>query len=55
MKADLRLFVKDYPSNFRRMKLKLPLVLVLALCLVDAGFVEGRAAPATIQVYFSPL
>src|SRR3989454_12447447 len=44
-----------YTTLFRsRMKLKLPLVFVLAICLVDAGLVAGRAAPATIQVYFSP-
>jgi len=36
------------------MKLKLPLVLVLALCLADAGLVAGRAATGNIQVYFSP-
>src|SRR2546426_4460989 len=39
-----------YTTLFRsRMKLKLPLVFVLAICLVDAGLVAGRAAPATIQ------
>ncbi|PYJ86184.1 MAG: phospholipase D family protein [Verrucomicrobia bacterium] len=36
------------------MKLKLPLALVLALCLVNAGLIAGRAAPATVQVFFSP-
>ena len=54
MKADLGFSVKDHPSGFHRMKLKLPLALVLSHCLVNTGLVAGRAAPATIQVFFSP-
>ena len=40
--------------SLARMRSKLAFAIVVALCLADVSFAVGGAAPANIQVYFSP-
>jgi phosphatidylserine/phosphatidylglycerophosphate/cardiolipin synthase-like enzyme len=43
-----------HPFSFPRMRSKLLIALVVALCLAEVDPAAGGAAPASIQVFFSP-